>query len=133
MNAATGEMLGRETGAAEATRWLNPSTWAYVYAAGSTAILTVLRQLFAGFWFHPFGFIMGPSRLMSDYIWGSCLVAFIVRSVVLKVGGAATVKNKLVPFFIGVFLAGSLAYLVWGGYGSWLLARNVPTIYGDIP
>jgi hypothetical protein len=133
LNTATSEMLGQETGGKAATGWMTPERWAYVYAAGGTAVVTVLRQLFAGFWFHPFGFIMGPSRLMSEYVWGSCLVAWIIRSLVLKFGGAATVKHRLVPFAMGVFLAGCLSYLIWGVWASYLAAQNVELLYGDIP
>ncbi len=133
LNAATGEMLGQASGAQAATGWLTPERWAYLYAAAGTAAVTVLRQMFAGFWFHPFGFIMGSSRLMDHYIWGSCLVAWVVRSLVLKFGGAATVKNRLVPFAIGMFLAGCLSYLIWGVYASYLTTQNVEVFYGDIP
>ena len=84
------------------------ATWASLYAGGLTAAVAVLRYVFAGFWFHPVGIILGPMPVM-DHIWGSLLVAWIVRFAALKLGGAATVREKLLPFFAGVFLAGVTA------------------------
>jgi hypothetical protein len=109
-----------------------PETWAYAYGAGITTLLTVLRQAFAGFWFHPLGFILGTTRIM-DYIWGSALVALVIRSSVLWFGGAATVREKLRPFFIGVFLGAITTFTIWGLYGLYLLGHDVERIYGAIP
>jgi len=83
-------------------------TWVSLYAGGLTAVVAGLRYIFVGFWFHPIGVILGPMPVM-EHIWGSLLVAWIVRLAVLKLGGAATVREKLLPFFAGVFLAGVIA------------------------
>ena len=106
------------------------TTWAYVFAGVVTVILTVLRQLFSGFWFHPIGFVLGTSHMMNDYIWGSVLVAWAIRFVVLKLGGASTIRTKLQPIFIGVFLGAMTSYLFWAVYASYLTARGVTRIYG---
>jgi hypothetical protein len=79
-----------------------------LYAGGLTAVVTILRHAFAGFWFHPIGIILGPTPIM-DHIWGSLLVAWVVRLGVLKLAGAASVRDKLFPFFTGIFLAGVAA------------------------
>jgi len=76
---------------------------AFYFGCVVTVVLTVVRQLFAGFWFHPFGFVLGASQMMQD-AWGSLLVALVVRYGVLKLGGAATVREKLIPFAIGCVL-----------------------------
>ena len=97
---------------------MKPKTVAYFFAAGVTAGVAILRQLYAGFWFHPIGFILSTSWL-AQIAWGSCLVAWTARLVVLKLGGAATVRTKLQPFFVGVFLgalAGSMVMLASAGY-----------------
>ena len=87
-------------------------TWVTLYAGGLTALATVLRYIFVGFWFHPIGVILGPMPLM-DHIWGSLLVAWLVRLSVLKLGCAVTVREKLLPFFAGVFLGGVMAKAVF--------------------
>ena len=91
----------------------DPVAYFMGFAGLLTATVAVLRYLFAGFFFHPMGVIFGYSE-MASMVWGSALVACIVRGVALKLGGAAAVRDRLIPFFIGVFLSGVAAYLVFG-------------------
>ena len=130
INEATGQLLGQHT--AHAETGISPRNWAYTFAVAMTTILTVLRQYFAGFWFHPFGYIMGSTFMMMN-VWGSCLLAWAIRLTVLKLGGAATVKNRLIPFAVGVFLAGVFMYLVMTIHGTFLLGQNVDRIYIMVP
>lgn len=109
LSQATSQFLRTQTGEATLSGF-QPQTWAYLYGAGVTVVLTVLRQLFAGFWFHPVGFILGSAHML-EWAWGSVLVAWVIRAGVLKFGGAATVKTKLFPFFVGVFL-GCVAFML---------------------
>ena len=76
---------------------------AFYFGIAVTILLTTVRQLFAGFWFHPLGFILGSTQSLQD-AWGSLLVALVVRYAVLKLGGAATVREKLIPFAIGCLM-----------------------------
>jgi hypothetical protein len=109
MSKATSRYFEPDADLASATR--DPHFLGYVFGAVGTMVLAVLRQLFAGFWFHPVGFILGPSWMMLK-VWGSVLAAFVIRGIVLKIGGAVTVRTKLLPFFTGVFLAGVTAYII---------------------
>ncbi len=93
--------------------------WGFLYAGSLTGIVTVLRQVFAGFWFHPVGIILGPSGLLQ-YAWGSCLIAAAIRFFVLRLGGAVTVRQKLLPFFVGVFISAVAAYGIFGAITSYL-------------
>lgn len=106
---------------------INPATWGYIGAAVATAAVTILRQTFPGFWFHPIAVILGGTAdglgmLMywSLNLWGSLLAAWAIRFTVLKLGGAATVRNRLFPFFIGVFVAAVLAQLIFCGANAYL-------------
>jgi len=83
------------------------------FAGLLTAVVAILRYFFAGFFFHPMGIILGYSQ-MASMAWGSALVACVVRVIALKLGGAAAVRNRVIPFFIGVFLSGVAAYLLLG-------------------
>jgi len=109
-----------------------PSTWAWVYAGGGTLLLAMLRQVFAGFWFHPVGFILGSSNMVNG-VWGSCLAAWVIRLTVLKIGGAATVREKLRPFFIGVFIAAALSQLIMTTHAGMMFARGIENVYRAIP
>ncbi|MCL1857143.1 MAG: hypothetical protein FWF84_05860, partial [Kiritimatiellaeota bacterium] len=75
--------LLRSSAGAEAASGVPPATWAYVFGGVVTAILCVIRQFFAGFWFHPIGFVLGSSH-MAGGLWGSALAAWIIRATVLK-------------------------------------------------
>ncbi len=108
------------------------STWGYIYAAVGTLILAVLRQVFAGFWFHPVGFMLGSSWF-TWYVWGSCLAAWVLRLAVLKIGGAATVRDRLRPFFIGFFIAAVLSQLLFTIHAGFLAAEGIEQVYRAIP
>jgi len=90
----------------------DPAAWRAFGCAGVvTAGLALLRRFFAAFWFHPVGFLLGGTEFMN-YIWGSALMAWVIRMLALRFGGAATVREKIQPFFIGVFLGACTAYLL---------------------
>jgi len=105
--------------AAPASSGMQPIHWAYLFGGVVTAILALLRQTFSGFWFHPMGFVVG-STVMMEYAWGSILAAGIIRYITLKIGGAVAVRNKLLPFFVGVFVGAIAAYLVFALISGYL-------------
>jgi len=121
------------SGEATAAAGIHPSSWAYIYAAGGVLLLSVLRQFFAGFWLHPVGFMLGSSHFTTTYVWGSCLAAWIVRLTVLKLGGAVTVRDRLRPFFIGVFIAAVLSQLIFSVHAGFLVAAGTENVYREIP
>ena len=108
-----------------------------IFAGGGTTLTVILRQVFAGFWFHPIGFIMGPSVMMS-YTWGAIFIAFLARLIVLKVGGANMVKERLYPVAIGILLGSVVAQAVFFIINAWLYhyqpgTPGIPLTYGPIP
>lgn len=121
MAAANNRMLGEQAAQAGA----NPAWTAFGVSAGIAVVLTLLRQFFSGFWFHPVGFVLSSTNFV-DYIWGSALTAWAVRAIALRFGGAATVREKLQPFFVGVFLGTTTAYLVILIHGAYLKAQGLP-------
>jgi len=123
--AAAAAPSGLETG-------VSPSTWAYAFGGGVVAVLAILRQIFAGFWLHPIGFILGPSYL-NQIIWGSILVAWLLRYLFVRFGGGLAVRTKLQPFFIGIFLGAIASWSIWFVYGLYLRSQGVQLIYGALP
>ena len=123
---ANNNFLGQVQGAVESA--VDPAWWAFGISAAVTMLLAALRQVFSGFWFHPVGFILGSANFM-DYIWGSCLIAAAIRAVVLWLGGAATVRNKLLPFFVGVFLGECAGYLILLAHAAYLRAIGIEKVY----
>jgi len=126
MTIANNNYLGATAGKTVST--FNP---AWIASGGSAAvvmILAALRQAFPGFWFHPVGFLLGSANFM-DYIWGSALTALVIRAIVLWLGGAATVRNKLQPFFVGFFLGSCAAYLVVLIHAAYLRSLGIEAVY----
>ncbi len=102
------------------TSWkIEGGTFMMGFAAVLTLLVTVLRQIFAGFWFHPIAIILGPTGMLN-IAWGSILFAWFIRFMVLKLGGAVTVRRKLMPFATGMILAVIAAYAVFGLYSTYL-------------
>lgn len=98
---------------------MDPAMWGYIGAGGATAIVTLLRHTFPGFWFHPIGIVLaatadgfGMLRYWEMNLWGSLLAAWCIRWLTLKLGGAAAVRETLFPFFVGVFVAAISAEMV---------------------
>jgi len=119
-------------GAAAVAGGIEPSTWAYIYGAVVTVVLAALRQVWSSFWFHPIGFVVGSSHLLSDWVWGSVLAACVIRFVVLKLGGAATVRNKLMPFCVGMFLGVVAVAIIFNIVAIILRSHGVERIYGTL-
>ncbi|TVR50024.1 MAG: hypothetical protein EA425_10850 [Puniceicoccaceae bacterium] len=96
---------------------IQPREIAFFAGGGVAVVLTVLRQLFAGFWFHPIGFLLGASGTLAN-VWGSLFLAWLVRLLVLRLGGAASVRERLRPAAVGL-IAGTVI-----GYGVAILANS---------
>ena len=121
-------LAAQQAGAAAVeNQTMNPATWGYIGGAVVTAAVTILRQVFPGFWFHPIAVVLGGTAdglgmqlYWSANLWGSLLAAWAIRSTVLKLGGAVTVRTKLFPFFIGVFLAAVTAQVTLCAINAYL-------------
>lgn len=109
MTAATEKMLKGDGVGSSPSGGPGAALVSFCFGIIVTTMLTVVRQLFAGFWFHPVGFILGSTEMMKA-AWGSLLLAWLVRFAVLRFGGAVTVRTKLKPFAVGVFMGAMAAY-----------------------
>jgi hypothetical protein len=76
-----------------------------------TVLIVWLRTRFAGFMLHPIGFAVGPQMLM-DQLWFSFFLAWLVKSLILRYGGAH-VYRRAVPFFLGLVLGQYTAAAFW--------------------
>jgi len=83
-----------------AVSWLSAQGGALAFGALGTLVLSLVRQAFAGFWFHPAGFVLGPTGMLEQ-TWGAITFALLIRFLVLRLGGAAAVREKLFPFAAG--------------------------------
>ncbi|MFA5858451.1 MAG: DUF6785 family protein [Elusimicrobiota bacterium] len=81
---------------------------ATVSGAGVVLLITVLRRFFLWFPLHPIGYLCANSYGMP--IWFAFLGVWIIKSLVLKLGGVVLYK-KLIPGFVGY----AFGYFVWMG------------------
>ncbi len=128
---ATAQWLREDAGIMIKT--VNWGRRAMVFSGVTMAVLTVLRQYFAGFWFHPVGFMIGFTFQNDGANWGTLLVAWAIRYTVLKVGGARAVRTKLQPFFIGAFVGCVLAVGIFTAINGHSVAQGSPNFYNSIP
>lgn len=90
------------------TEWVESfrlETWAYVICGGLiTLVLSFMTSRFTWWPLHPLGFYTGCSPWMS-YFWSGFLIAWLIKSFVLRYGGYSAFK-RLRPVFLAM-IAGS--------------------------
>ena len=77
------------------------------------AVLTYVKGRFVGFPIHPIGMTLGLTWPISN-IWFSVFIAWLIKMVILKYGGAR-LYLRLRPFFLGLVLG------AFGSAGLWLI------------
>jgi len=78
--------------------------------AGVALGLAVLRFLFLRFPLHPMGFLIATSYGNECPIWGDLLLVWIIKSLVLRLGGVRLYR-QLIPIFLGL----AIGQFFWGG------------------
>lgn len=95
-----------------------PRTYAALSGAFIVAALVVLRAYFLRFPLHPLGFAMVTAYGWP--LWGPFLLVWIVKSVILRLGGMGAYR-RAIPFFLGLIIGHFfLSGLIWG----WLSIFN---------
>lgn len=76
-------------------------------------VLVFVRKTFLRFPFHPLGFLLATCYGPTPYYWSDFFLAWIAKTLVLRLGGAGTYR-RLVPLFLGLVLGSAMAYdVVW--------------------
>ena len=73
--------------------------------------LALMRLFFLRFPFHPLGFVYGTG--LGTLLWGSALVGWAIKVLVVRYGGAASYR-RLRPFFLGMIWGELALRLAWG-------------------
>ena len=74
-------------------------------------LMTWMRQRLLWWPFHPIGFPIGANMLMN-HIWFSVFIAWVVKVVVLRYGGAAFYRSSQ-TFFLGLIMGEVLCNGIW--------------------
>ena len=104
--------------------------WFILIGVGIFGLLTFLRGRFLKFPLHPIGYLLFLLSLFFNFIspyyrgaegvdvsetsliWGSALVAWLLKSLIIKYGGMNSYK-AMKPFFIGLVVGSVFAIFAW--------------------
>ena len=89
------------------------------------ALLVVARSRLAWWPLHPLGFAISTFFIMT-YVWFSVMIAWVIKSVVLKYGGPSLYRAAR-PFFLGLIL-GQISVS-----GLWLVIDSFTGVEGNSP
>ncbi len=84
-------------------------------------ILIFLRNRFYWWPIHPIGYVVGGIWMIQQ-VWISIFVTWVIKALVLKLGGARA-YHRLVPLFLGVIVGQFAAALMWVG---------IDTVFGKV-
>lgn len=119
-----------EEGLAQFTQVHGVRTWFIGIGALIFGVLTFLRGRFLKFPLHPLGYLLlllsmyfsfispyyrgaeGISANETSFLWGSALVAWGLKSLIIKYGGMNSYK-AVKPFFIGMVVGSVFAIFAW--------------------
>ncbi len=65
--------------------------------------------------FHPMGYALASNWSM-DYLWGSLLISWLLKAVLLHYGGAQ-VYRRVTPLFIGLVIGDAVMASFWSAFG----------------
>jgi hypothetical protein len=97
-----------------------------------TFLLAFLRNHFMWFPLHPLGYLLASSHFMVGFFF-IALIAWLIRLVIFRVGGAKTIRHGLVPFCVGMFVACIASIILFEVVGIVLRMQGVTEIYTKIP
>ncbi len=97
-----------------------------------TCVLSALRSLFTWFPLHPLGYVLATT-FFARSMWFTCFLAWLIRLIVQRIGGAHSVRCGLVPFAVGMFLACILSIVLFDVIGFYLRSIGITEIYSKWP
>lgn len=97
-----------------------------------TVLLAVARSFFAWFPLHPLGYVLASSYFMKGFIF-TAFLAWLIRVVILRVGGARRIRSGLIPFCVGMFMAAVVSVVLFDLVGIYLRTQGISNIYSAIP
>jgi hypothetical protein len=77
--------------------------------------LSILRQQFSWWPFHPLGYALATTNSM-EYMWFPFFLAWLAKKLTLKYGGIRAYRSAL-PFFLGLILGDYIVPTLWGIFG----------------
>jgi hypothetical protein len=110
----------------------NPDAKGLGIGAGITVFLAILRAKLAWFPFHPLGYVLASSYFMR-YCWFAMFLAWLVRLLLFRIGGAHVIRRGLVPFCIGMLIACVVSIVLFDVVGIILRLQGITEVYSKMP
>ena len=110
----------------------NPDAKGLAIGAGITFALAGLRTLFSWFPLHPLGYVLASTYFMKG-MWIYAMLAWAIRLTLFRLGGARTIREGLVPFCVGMFVAAILSIGMFDIVGIVLRLKGVAEVYSGLP
>jgi hypothetical protein len=99
---------------------------------GITGIMAFLRMKFMWFPFHPIGYVLASSHFMRS-VWFILFLAWLIRLILLRLGGAHMIRQKLGPFCVGMFLGCVASIFLFDLVGMGLRLQGLTEVYSGLP
>jgi len=110
----------------------NPDAKGLAIGAAITFLLATLRTWFSWFPLHPLGYVLASTYFMKT-VWHFLLLAWFVRMLLFRIGGARTIREWLIPFCVGMFLGAVVSIFVFDVAGIVLRMRGIVEVYAGLP
>ena len=97
-----------------------------------TILLGILRGLFVWFPLHPLGYVLASTYFASTMVF-TCFLAWLARIIVLRIGGAHSIRKGLIPFCVGMFLACIASIVIFDIVSMVKISNGITAVYNAWP
>jgi len=103
----------------------------FTIGVGVTWLLALLRGAFTWFPLHPLGYVLATTYFGRGF-WCIALLAWIIRSLAQRLGGAHAIRRGVVPFAVGMFLGGVVSIIILDAISLVMRAQGAIDIYNNV-
>ncbi|MHB9023369.1 MAG: DUF6785 family protein [Armatimonadota bacterium] len=96
-----------------------------------TALLTALRSALTWFPLHPLGYVLATTFYSKSFCY-MLFLAWAVRKIAQRLGGAHAIRRGVNPFAIGMFLGGAASIILMDIIGLIFRAQGLTDIYNNV-
>jgi len=97
-----------------------------------TIILAALRSMFMWFPIHPLGYVLATT-LFAHTMWFTTFLAWLIRVLVLRIGGAHSIRKTLIPFCVGMFIACMVSIIFFDIIAMYRYGHGIANAYSQWP
>ncbi|MHB9025274.1 MAG: DUF6785 family protein [Armatimonadota bacterium] len=95
-----------------------------------TWTLAFLRGAFTWFPLHPIGYVLSSTYFAGGF-WFIIFLAWAIRSIVQRLGGAHSIRRGVIPFAAGMFIGCMISIILFDGASLIMRAQGMTDIYNN--